>query len=162
MRNEHGFFWGWRGPASLGIPILVTYVVLVPTVSWIRGGGTGDFVPALVAALGCLAGAMLSWAIVCQVVGADAKMWAMVLGFLPRTIVPLAVVGAYSVLVERLVSITAFVYCILFYSVALVSESWLTINSLRREGLGGDLPEHTRESTEKLGFKSGPACSPKE
>lgn len=162
MQNGHGFLWGWRGPASLGIPILVTYVVLVPTLSWIRGGGTGDFVPALVAALGCLAGAVLSWTIVCQVVGADAKMWAMVLGFLPRTIIPLVVVGAYSVFVERLVSITAFVYCILFYSVALVSESWLTINSLRREGLGGDPSDNARRPAGKLGFDDGPACSRKE
>ncbi|MGQ9606529.1 MAG: hypothetical protein ACUVTW_10035 [Thermogutta sp.] len=162
MRHEHRSFWEWRGLASLGIPILVTYVLLVPTASWIRVGGTQDYVPALVAALGCFAGAVLSWAIVCQVVGADAKMWAMVLGFLPRTIVPLVVVGAYSVFVERLVSITAFVYCILFYAVALVSESWLTINSLRREGLGGDLPEHTRGATEQLELKSGPARSRKE
>ncbi|GAB4133489.1 hypothetical protein [Thermopirellula anaerolimosa] len=160
--HDHQFVQ-WRAMAFLCIPIVVTYVLLVPTVSWIRGSGAAEFLPAVVAALGCLAGAVLSWGIVCQVVGTDAKMWAMVLGFLPRTIVPLVVVAVYSIFVERLVSITAFVYCIVFYPVALVSESWLTINSLRREGLGGEERDPGSKPTKSPGFSyDGPACSRKE
>lgn len=162
QHHEHRSSWEWRGLASLGVPILVTYVLLVPTASWIRVGGTQVYAPALVAALGCLAGAVVSWAIVCQVVGADAKMWAMVLGFLPRTIIPLVAVGVYSLFVGRLVSISALMYCIVFYPVALVSESWLTLKSLCRVGPGGDQSEDTHGATGQLELKSGPARSRKE
>ncbi|NMC18895.1 MAG: hypothetical protein GYA33_00620 [Thermogutta sp.] len=138
MNERHHQSRQWLASAYLCIPVLVTYVVVVPAVSWIRGSGGGEYPPATAAALGCLFGAVLSWLIVCRVVGTDAKMWAMVLGFLPRTIVPLAVVGLYAIFVDRLVSITALMYCIVFYPVVLVSESWLTLTSLRREGLGGN------------------------
>ncbi len=130
-------FSGWQAPAYLCIPVVVTYVLLVPAVSWIRGSGSGEYQPAVVAAFGCLAGTVTAWLIIRRVSGTDAKVWAMVLGFLPRTLAPLAVVGVYSIFVERLVSITAFVYCIVFYVVALAGESWLTLRTLPREGFGG-------------------------
>jgi len=133
MQNQP-HFGGWQAPAYLCIPVVVTYVLLVPVVSWIRGSGSGEYLPAVVAAVGCLSGTVTAWLIIRRATGTDAKVWAMVLGFLPRTMAPLMVVGLYAIFVERLVGITAFVYCIVFYVVALAGESWLTLSSLRREG----------------------------
>lgn len=135
MQNQPQF-GGWQAPAYLCLPVVVTYVLLVPAVSWIRGSGSGEYQPAVVAAFGCLSGTVTAWLIIRRMTGTDAKVWAMVLGFLPRTLAPLAVVGVYSIFVERLVIITAFVYCIVFYVVALAGESWLTLRSLQREGFG--------------------------
>ncbi|GEM_PF-4648777 len=123
----------WSPPILLCLPVLVAYVLVVPSAAWIRGTGESEYLPASVAALGCLTGTLLAWLMIRHAAGGEGKTWAMVLGLLPRTLAPLVGVAIFSIFVERVVSLTAIVYCIVFYPVTLASESWLMIGALRSE-----------------------------
>jgi hypothetical protein len=117
---------GWFAQAGLvaGV-VLVAWFVLAPLAFAISG--YAGMIAAAVGGLVCLAGAELALALASLFRGPAAAMYALAVGMLARTIVPMLLGVALHLSVPRLAAAGMIFYLLIFYVVALATETVLLV-----------------------------------